>query len=313
MLSVNKRRETPHIPRHLNYTHLLYFWTVAREGSVAAAAASLNLTPQTISGQVKLLEQSIGARLFERSGRGLVLTEAGRSVMPYAEEIFSLGAELARRVQGDDLDLPATLNVGVVNSLPKLIAYRTLEPVVSEADAPRLICIEGDLEKLLADLAVHRIDLLLSDRPVPPGFNVRAYSHKLGDSDMAFYGSPDIAARLAKSFPDSLTGIPMLLPAGTSAIRRDIDDWLVSVGVSPRIIAEFDDSALMKAFAESGKAVFPAPVAIESEVEHMYGVARIGRVENLREAFYLISAERRLSEPFALKITDEARRRLAAR
>lgn len=310
---VNRRLDTRHLPRHLNYTHLLYFWTVAREGTVAAAAAALNLTPQTISGQVKLLEQSIGARLFERSGRGLVLTEAGRSVMPYAEEIFSLGAELARRVQGDDLDLPATLHVGVVNSLPKLIAYRTLEPLVAEANAPRLICVEGDLEKLLADLAVHRLDLLLSDRPVPPGFNVRAYSHKLGDSEMAFYGSPPIAEALATSFPASLATVPMLLPAGSSAIRRDIDDWLASVDVVPRIIAEFDDSALMKAFAESGKAVFPAPVAIETEVQHMYGVARIGRIENLREMFYLISAERRLSEPFALKITEAARSRLSVR
>lgn len=307
---MNKAADARRLPRHLNYTHLLYFWTVAREGSVAAAAAALNLTPQTISGQVKLLEQAIGASLFARSGRGLVLTETGRAVMPYAEEIFSLGAELARRVQGDDLGSPATLNVGVVNSFPKLIAYRTLEPVVSEPDSPRLICVEADFEKMLADLAVHRLDLLLSDRPVPTGFNVRAYSHKLGESELAFYGSPEVAGRYRQDFPQSLNGAPMLLPAGTTAIRRGLDEWLAAKGVSPRVVAEFDDSALMKAFAESGRAVFPAPLAIETEVEHMYGVERIGRVDNLTEMFYLISAERRLSEPFALKITAAARQRL---
>ncbi len=308
---MTKPRTPQRLLRHLNYNHLLYFWTVAREGSVAAAANVLNLTPQTISGQIKQLEQAIDAKLFERAGRGLALTEAGRAVMPYADEIFSLGTELARRVQGDSEGLPSTLNVGIVNSLPKLIAYRALEPVLAEEGAPRLICLESDLDKLLADLAVHRLDLLLSDRPVPTGFNVRAYSHKLGESDMAFYAREDLAAKYIEDFPNSLNGAPMLLPASTTAIRRGLDDWLASTGVAPQVVAEFDDSALMKAFGEAGTAIFPAPEAIEPEIQHMYRARRVGRVEGLRELFYLISPERRLSEPFALKITDAARSRLS--
>ncbi len=308
---MTKPRTPRRVLRHLNYNHLLYFWTVAREGSVAAAAKVLNLTPQTISGQIKQLEQTIDARLFERAGRGLALTEAGRAVMPYADEIFSLGTELARRVQGDQQGLPSSLNVGLVNSLPKLIAYRALKPVMDEEDGPRLICFEADLDKLLADLAVHRLDLLLSDRPVPTGFNVRAYSHKLGESDIALYAREDLATRYTDDFPGSLNGAPLLLPSSTTAIRRGLDDWLAAAGVVPHVVAEFDDSALMKAFGEAGTAIFPAPVAIEPEIQHMYGARRVGRVEGLTEMFYLISPERRLSEPFALKITDAARSRLS--
>jgi LysR family transcriptional activator of nhaA len=297
--------------RHLNYNHLLYFWTVAREGSIAAAAEVLHLTPQTISGQIKQLEASIDAQLFARAGRGLVLTDAGRAIMPYAEEIFSLGAELARRVHSTEQGLPTTLTVGIVNSIPKLIAYRTLEPVLEEEDAPRLLCYEGDLDKLLADLSVHRLDLILSDRPVPTGVNVKAYSHKLGESDMAFFARADIADRYRESFPESLNGAPMLLPVGTTAIRRGLDDWFNGVGVAPRVIAEFDDSALMKAFGESGLAIFPAPEAIEPEVRHMYGARRVGTVNGLKELFYAISPERRLSEPVAVRIAEAARARLS--
>lgn len=307
---MSRSSQAPHrLLRHLNYNHLLYFWTVAQEGSVAAAATVLNLTPQTISGQIKQLERAIDARLFERAGRGLVLTEAGRAVMPYADEIFSLGTELARRVQGDDRGLPSTLNVGVVNSLPKLIAYRTLDPVLGDEESPRLMCYEGDLDKLLADLSVHRLDLVLSDRPIPTGFNVRAYSHKLGESDIALYALHDLAARYREDFPQSIQGANMLMPVSSTAIRRGLDDWLADIGVVPNIIAEFDDSALMKAFGESGTALFPAPLAIRNEVEHMYGASIVGLVDGLREMFYLISPERRLSQPFALKITEAARTR----
>ncbi len=310
---MGKSEPAPHrLLRHLNYNHLLYFWTVAQEGSVAAAASVLNLTPQTISGQIKQLERAIDSRLFERSGRGLVLTEAGRAVMPYADEIFSLGTELARRVQGDDRGLPSTLNIGVVNSLPKLIAYRTLEPVLLDEEAPRLMCYEGDLDKLLADLAVHRLDMVLSDRPIPTGLNVRAYSHKLGESEIALVALDEVAQRYRDGFPQSIHGANMLMPVSSTAIRRGLDDWLADAGVVPKVVAEFDDSALMKAFGESGTAIFPVPVAIQEEVEHMYGATLVGRVTGLREMFYLISPERRLSQPFALKITDAARARFSA-
>ncbi len=301
------------ILRHLNYNHLLYFWTVAKEGSITAAAEVLSLTPQTISGQIKLLEQTIDARLFERVGRGLALTEVGRAVMPYADEIFSLGSELARRVQGDDQGLPSTLNVGIVNSLPKLVVYRTLEPILEDEDAPRLSCYEADLDSLLADLAVHRLDLLLSDRPVPTGFNVRAYSHKLGESEIAFYGRGDALALCRDNFPASLHNVPMLMPASSTSIRRGLDAWLARQGVVPRVIADFDDSALMKAFGQAGIAIFPAPVTVDEEIKHMYGVEQIGMIDGLREMFYLISPERRLSEPFALEITESARDQLNLR
>lgn len=301
------------ILRHLNYNHLLYFWTVAREGSITAAAEVLSLTPQTISGQIKLLEQTIDARLFERVGRGLALTEVGRAVMPYADEIFSVGTELARRVQGDEQGLPSTLNIGVVNSLPKLVVYRTLAPILGKEDSPRLSCTEADLDTLLADLAVHKLDLLLSDRPVPTGFNVRAYSHKLGESDIAFYGRGELLKRCADDYPASLHGVPMLMPAGSTSIRRALDAWLARRGVVPTVLAEFDDSALMKAFGQAGVALFPAPTAIEQAVQHMYGVERLGMVDGLREMFYLISPERRLSEPFALEITEAAREQLGLR
>ncbi|MEM0953230.1 MAG: transcriptional activator NhaR [Pseudomonadota bacterium] len=301
------------ILRHLNYNHLLYFWTVAREGSITAAADVLSLTPQTISGQIKLLEQTIEAKLFERVGRGLALTEVGRAVMPYADEIFSLGTELARRVQGDDQGLPSALNVGIVNSLPKLVVYRTLAPLLQDAESPRLSCTQADLDALLADLAVHRLDLVLSDRPVPTGFNVRAYSHKLGESDIAFYGRGELMEKCRANYPASLHGAPMLMPAGTTSIRRGLDAWLARQGVVPTIVADFDDSALMKAFGQAGVAIFPAPMAIDEEVKHMYGVERIGMVDGLREMLYLISPERRLSEPFALEITDAARQQLKLR
>ena len=298
--------------RHLNYNHLLYFWTVAREGSIAAAATVLHLTPQTISGQIKQLESSIDVQLFSRAGRGLVLTDAGRAIMPYAEEIFSLGAELARRVHSTEEGLPTTLNIGIVNSIPKLIAYRTLEPVLLEEAPPRLLCTEAGLEALLADLAVHKLDLILSDRPVPPGVNVKAYSHKLGESDMGFFARDSLAEKYAPGFPQSLDGAPMLLPFGTSAIRRGLDDWLTAKGVVPQVLAEFDDSALMKAFGESGLAIFPAPIAIRAEVEHMYGARQIGVATGLKELFYAISPERRLSEPVAIRIAEYARARLSA-
>jgi LysR family transcriptional activator of nhaA len=307
---MNQEWTPGHHLRHLNYNHLLYFWTVAREGSIAAAATVLHLTPQTISGQIKQLEASIDARLFTRAGRGLVLTDAGRTIMPYAEEIFSLGAELARLVHSTEQGLPSTLTVGIVNSLPKLVAYRTLQPVLQEEDAPRLLCYEGDLDSLLADLAVHKLDLILSDRPVPNGVNVRAYSHKLGESDIAFYGRDAIAERYEANFPQSLNGAPVLLPVGTTAIRRGLDEWFSAVGVVPEIVAEFDDSALMKAFGESGLAIYPAPEAIDPELRHMYGARQIGRVAGLKEQFYAISSERRLSEPVAVRIAEAARTRL---
>jgi LysR family transcriptional activator of nhaA len=295
--------------RHLNYSHLLYFWTVAREGSIARAAEVLHLTPQTISGQLKLLEASVGEPLFNRAGRGLVLSETGRIVKQYADEIFALGAELTQRVKRKELGAPVALNVGIVNSIPKLIAYRVLEPALELDDPLRIVCREGDLDALLGDLAVHRLDLVLSDRPIATGLNVRAYNHPLGSSTVSMFAHRRIARRYAKAFPASLDGAPVLLPRETTALRRALDEWFDRHDVTPMVVAEFDDSALMKAFGEAASGIFPAPDAIASEVEQMYDARQIGTVDGVSESFYAISPERKLKHPAVLRITESARQR----
>jgi LysR family transcriptional activator of nhaA len=293
--------------RHLNYSHLLYFWTVAREGSIARASEVLHLTPQTISGQLKLLEESIGEPLFHRVGRGLVLSETGRVVNQYADEIFALGAELTQRVKRRELGVPLALNVGIVNSIPKLIAYRILEPALALDDPVRIICEESDLDALLGNLAVHRLDLVLSDRPVPAGLNVRAYNHPLGSSGVSLFAHRRVARTYERRFPESLDAAPVLLPVETTALRRGLDDWFERQGVAPRVIAEFDDSALMKAFGGAASGIFPSPDAIEEEVQHMYHARKIGPVDGVSESFYAISPERKIKHPAVLKITEAAR------
>ena len=296
--------------RHLNYHHLMYFWTVAREGSIARASEALHLTPQTISGQLKLLEEAIGEPLFNRVGRGLALTEMGHVVNQYAEEIFSLGAELTQRIRSKEAGLPSALNVGIVNSIPKLIACRILEPVVAVEESTRVVCHEGSLDQLLGDLAVHRLDLLLSDRQIPSGLNVKAYNHMLGRSDVSLFAHGDAADSYAADFPKSLNNAPVLVPVKSSALRRGLDAWFDRVGVNVRIVAEFDDSALMKAFGEAGIGVFPAPTVIADEVERMYQCRRIGDILDVTETFYAISPERKLRHPAVLQVTEAARARL---
>ena len=296
--------------RHLNYNHLLYFWTVVREGSIARASETLHLTPQTISGQLKQLEESVGEPLFQRVGRGLTPTETGHVVHKYAEEIFSLGAELAQRVRSGKPSTPETLHVGIVDSIAKLIAYRVLQPVLQPDDGLRVVCVEADLESLLADLAVHRLDLVVADRVVPAGLNVKAYNHALGESGVSFFAQPRTPSRLARRFPASLDQAPMLLPVPTTALRRSLDDWFERAEVNPRIVAEFDDSALLKAFGEAGTGVFPAPTAITEEVERMYHVRNIGEADGVHEAYYAISPERKIKHPAVMRLTETARTRL---
>ncbi len=296
--------------RHLNYSHLLYFWTVAREGSIAKASETLHITPQTISGQLKLLEDAVGDALFRRVGRGLALTETGQVVNLYADEIFSLGAELTQRVQNKLTGLPAELNVGLVESIPKLIAFQTLAPVLELDEKIRIVCTEGDLEKLLGDLAVHRLDLVISDRQIPAGLNVKAYNHKLGSSHISFYAQKKIAAKYARNFPKSLHRAPMLLPSKNNEMRRALEVWFEEHEIVPDIIAECSDSALLKAFGESGVGIFPAPSAISDQIQQMYHSKNIGAVESVTESFFAISPERKLKHPGVLKITEEARERL---
>ena len=299
--------------RHLNYSHLLYFWTVAREGSIARASEVLHLTPQTISGQIKLLEESVGTKLLQKKGRGLTLTPTGQLVKQYGDEIFMLGAELTQRLRSEEPGTPATLNVGIVSSLPKLVSYRMLEPALEHKDEIRLVCREGNLEELLAELAILRLDVVLSDRPVPAELNVKAYNHELGQSDVAFFVQKRRANRFRKDFPESLHGARMLMPVSTSALRRRLDDWFDANDLQPEIVAEFDDSALLKAFGEAGQGVFPAPIAIEKEVTHMYRCSRIGTVPEVTEHYFAISPERRIRHPATLRITESARARLAHR
>jgi LysR family transcriptional activator of nhaA len=296
--------------RHLNYNHLLYFWGVAREGSVGRAAASLHVTPQTISGQIKLLEAAVGEPLFHRKGRGLALTTTGHLVKQYADEIFALGAELAHVVRAGGTARANVLNVGIVNSIPKLVTYRILRPALESGEPLHVACYEADLEKLLGDLAVHRLDLVLSDRPVPGGLNVKAYSHNLGESAVGFFAHESLAARYADGYPESLRHAPLLLPVRTTAVRRALDEWFDRLGFSPRIVAEFDDSALLQSFGAVGLGVFPATLAIADEVERMYEARRVGVAEGIKESYFAVSPERRLKHPAVLRITAAAREAL---
>jgi LysR family transcriptional activator of nhaA len=293
--------------RHLNYSHLQYFWTVAREGSIVNAADVLHITPQTISGQLKLLEEDIGHPLFDRSGRRLVLTDTGRVVFEYADDIFSIGAELANVVRGQRPSSPSTLNVGIVSSMPKLVVERIIAPALSGENAIRVNCREDSLERLLGDLAIHRLDLVLSDQPMPPGLGLKAYNHRLGVSGLSFFSTRKGAATLRKRFPDCLDGSRMLLPSRHSALRRSMDEWFDQNDLRPESVGEFDDSALMKAFGEAGFGIFAAPTVIETEICRMYRANVIGRVAEISEHFYAISPERRLKHDAVVAITNIAR------
>lgn len=292
--------------RHLNYNHLLYFHTVAREGSVAGAAKVLHLTPQTVSGQIKLLEEAVGEPLFLRVGRGLTLSDTGRVVQTYADEIFSVGTALAQRLQNSGQENPRALRVGIVDSFPKLVACRLLGVTLGGDEPVRLSCSEGKLESLLADLSVHKLDLILSDRPVPTGLNVRAYNHVLGSSNMAFFAPNAWAERLSEGFPQSLADVPILLPDASSALRRNLDHWFDEIEIVPRVVAEFDDSALMKTFGEAGQGVFPAPAVVASNITGNRHASPIGYVTEVTETFIAISPQRRLRHPSVLRIADNA-------
>jgi LysR family transcriptional activator of nhaA len=253
----------------------------------------------------------VGAPLFDRVGRGLVLTETGHTVSKYADAIFSLGTELALWVSGGQAGASGTLNIGIVNSIPKLVAHRVLQTGL-ELDPPlRLVCRESGLQSLLADLAVHRLDIVLSDRPIPMGFSVKAFNHQLGESPIMFYGEDRLASRVEKGFPGSLDGAPVLLPITGSALRRSLDAWFDELGVNPNIVAEFEDSALLKAFGEAAAGIFPAPRFIEQELRHTYHVRPIGSAESVRETYYAISPERVVRNPAVRHITDVARERLS--
>jgi len=292
--------------RHLNYNHLLYFWTVAREGSIAKASEHLHLTPQTISGQLKLLEESVGDPLFHRVGRGLELSDTGHLVKHYADEIFSLGAELSQQVAEKQPGSSKRINVGIVDTIPKLAAFRMLQPISTSDKPVRLICREGNLEQLLAELALHRLDLVLSDRPLPKGLGVKAYNHCLGRSAVGLFVQKRHARKYISQFPTSLHGAPFLLPTNDSVMRHSLDDWFADSGITPHIVAEFADSALLKVFGEAGQGIFPAPSAIKLEIEQMYNARMIGEAAGVSETYYAISPERKLKNTAVVQINEKA-------
>lgn len=291
----------------VNYKHLHYFWAVAREGGVARASERLNLTPQTISGQLSLLEERLGVDLFIRVGRNLELTETGRLVLSYADEIFSLGDELEEVIHQLPEGRPLLFRVGVVDVLPKSIAHRILEPALLMPEPVRMICREASLDSLLAELTVHHLDLVLADRPIPPTISTRGFSHKLGECAVSFFASASLEKKLQGDFPACLDGAPMLLPGSGTQLRSGIDQWLDKHRLHPRVIAEFEDSALMKAFGQQGSGVFIAPAAIEAEVERQYKATAIGRIDEVKEHFYAISVERRVTHPVVSVVMEAAR------
>ncbi len=291
----------------LNFKHLRYFWAVAANGTIARASEILHVTPQTISGQLRELEEQMDARLFEKSGRKLALTETGRLVFSYADEMFRLGNELQDVLDGRIPGATLTLNVGVAMVVPKLLAYRLLEPVLAMEEAVRLVCHEAPLSELLADLSVHKLDLVIADCPLSPTLNVRAYNHPLGESGISFFAARQVAHRYRKKFPMSLDGAPMLMPTSSSALRRMLEHWFETRDIKPLIVAEFDDRALMKAFGEANAGIFTSPTAVEDDVVAKYGVRVIGRTSDISESYYAISAERRIKHPAVSVITDAAR------
>ncbi len=294
----------------VNYKHLHYFWAVAREGGVARASERLHLTPQTISGQLSLLEKHLGVNLFTRVGRNLELTETGRLVLSYADEIFSLGGELEEVIHQLPEDRPQQFRVGVVDVLPKSIAHRILEPALQMPEPVHMICREASLDMLLAELTVHRLDLVLADRPIPPTVSTRGFSHKLGECAISFFATKKLEKKLIGGFPACLEGAPLLLPSNGTQLRSSIDQWLDKHRLHPRIIAEFDDSALMKAFGQEGSGVFIAPAVIDAEVERQYQVTAIGQVDEVKEYFYAISVERRVTHPVVSTVMEAARIKL---
>lgn len=292
---------------NLNLKHLRYFWVVASQGSISKASDLLHLTPQTISGQLRVLEDTIGAKLFDKSGRNLVLSDTGRTVFSYADEMFSLANELQDLLQGRPGRDKLVFNVGVAMVVPKLLAYRVLEPVMHMEENVQLICHEAPLVDLLADLSVHKLDLVLADCPVSPTLNIKAYNHVLGESGISFFARQKEARRYRANFPASLDGAPILMPTSTSALRRALDNWLERNDLRPHIVAEFEDRALMKAFGEAGTGIFTSPTAVEDDVVNKYGVQVIARTDELRERFYAISAERRIRHPAVATIAAAAR------
>jgi LysR family transcriptional activator of nhaA len=295
----------------INFKHLHYFWVTAKAGGVMRAGEQLHTTPQTLSGQIKLLEEALGRKLFRKSGRRLELTEAGRLALGYADEIFALATDLEETVrQAHGGQRVLDFRVGVADVVPKSVAYRLIEPALAVPEPVRLVCNEGKFTELLADLALHRIDLVIADEPIAKRVSVMAFNHPLGTSPMSFLCAPALHAQLTGPFPQCLNGAPMLLQGATSSIRPQLESWFTQHGLHPRVIGEFEDAALMKAFGREGRGVFVSPSVVDEETCAQYEVQVVGRTEELVEQFIAISVERRITHPCVAAITHAARGKL---
>nr|WP_314571286.1 transcriptional activator NhaR [uncultured Pseudomonas sp.] len=294
----------------LNYRQLHYFWVVARTGSIVRASEQLNLTAQTISGQISLLEETFCVKLFRRVGRHLELTEAGRQALPYAERMFQMAGELEAvlRTQPDEEQIP--FRVGVADVVPKSIVYRLIAPTMELSEPLRITCREDKLERLLADLAIQRLDMVISDSPMPSHLDIKGYSQKLGECGISFFATEQLAARHGEDFPQCLHRAPLLIPGQESVLRSRLMRWFGDQGLLPRVVGEFDDSALMQAFGQSGSGIFIAPSVIADEIMTQYRVRLIGQTEAVTESFYVISVERKVKHPGIVAITEGARREL---
>lgn len=296
---------------NLNYHHLYYFWVAARTGGVAAAARELLISQPTISTQIKSLEAAVGEKLFRRAGRGLALTEAGHVAFEYANEIFGLGRELLGVLRSESKGRRPRLVIGVTDALPKIVTQEILAPVVDRDDDTLLTVLEGKLEDLLGELALHRLDLVLSDVPAPPDVSVQAFHHELGSSGLAFVARPRVARRLQKGFPASLDGAPVVLPTGNTAMRRSLDKWFAQHEVRPVIRAEVEDPALLKVLAAEGSVAAPVCLAFVEKTASRYGLSMFGEAEGCVERFFAITTERRLKGGAVRELTAAARGRLA--
>ena len=292
----------------LNYHHLRYFLAVAQEGGLRAAAEKLHVSPPSISAQIRELEETLGEKLFRRSGRANVLTDAGQIALRHAEEIFSLGRELVSAVKQHPTSRVVRLHVGVADAFPKLVTYEILKPLFARVDPIHVVCREGKLEDLLPQLAAHRLDIVLSDEPAPSTAKIRAFNHLLGESGVTFCAAAEQAVKLRRGFPRSLHGAPAFLPAENTALRRSLENWFRSLQIRPRVVAEFDDAALMKVAAANGLGFVPIPTIVEKEALARYDLRRIGATKRCRDQFYAITAERKITHPLISMITERAQR-----
>jgi LysR family transcriptional activator of nhaA len=291
----------------INYQHLYYFWMVAKQGSITAACDILHLAQPTISGQLAVFEQSVGTKLLRKEGRRLVLTETGRAVFHYAEEIFALGREMGHMLKGRTTERGLRLNIGISDAMPKLIAYRLMAPLLRLSDPKQIQCVEDKTERLLTEIGLHSIDMMLSDVPATPASGTRVFNHFLGESSVAVFAAVDLAERYRQDFPRCLNGAPFLLPTGNTSLRRSLDQWFDTQQISPVIQAEVEDSALLKTFGAASAGLFFSPRAVAEEIQRQYGTIMLGVAEGVTERFYAITAQRRLKHPLVTAILENAK------